>query len=90
VLGENSMSWPKFWCKLNKINKYHTNILVYGSEIYAMKVNAIRRLKKAEYTMLRWMCRVTLSDRIWAAQLADRLKNVCLEELVSLRRVWAT
>jgi len=36
--------------------------MVYGSETWAMKVNDMRRLERAQNTMLRWMCGVTLRD----------------------------
>jgi len=59
------------------------SVLVYGSETWAMKVNDMRRLERAENTMLRWMCDLTLRDKKLTAELLDCLNALpsCWTEL---------
>jgi len=39
-------------------------VLLYGSETWAMKVEDDNQLERAEQAMTRWMCGVSLRDRI--------------------------
>ena len=39
------------------------SVLLYGSEIWAMKVEDMNKLERAERSMLRMMCDVSLKDR---------------------------
>jgi len=57
--------------------------LVYGSEMWAMKVNDKRRLERVEITMLRWMCGVTLRDMVRSTELMNHFGIVCAEEVSS-------
>ena len=38
-------------------------VLVYGSEMWAMKAEDMQRLDRTERMMIRWMCCVRLSDK---------------------------
>jgi len=44
---------------------------MYGGETWAMKVNDMLRLERAENTMLKWMCGVTLKDIKRPSELMD-------------------
>jgi len=59
---------------------------VYDIETWAMIVNGMR-LEEAENTMLRWMCRVTLSDGTRTAELMDCLRIVGVEEVLRHERL---
>src|SRR5260221_433675 len=48
-------------------------VMVYGSETWAMKMEDMRRLERAERMMVRWMCGVTLKDRKTNEELLGRL-----------------
>jgi len=52
-----------------------------------MKENNMRRLERAENTMLRWICGVMLKDRVLSAESMDHLGIQCVEEVVSLGRL---
>lgn len=43
-------------------SSYVQCVMMYGSETWAMKVEDMQRLERAEM-MIRWMCGVTLKDR---------------------------
>ena len=45
------------------------SVLLYGSETWAMKVDDMQRLERIERLMLRWMCSVSLKDRIPSQEL---------------------
>jgi hypothetical protein len=49
------------------------SVLVYGSETWPMKVVDSDRLERTERAMMRWMCGVTLRDKIRSDDLRDRL-----------------
>ncbi len=60
------------------------SVLIYGSETWAVRVEDVSKLERAERMMVRWMCGVTLRDRIASVELYSRLG---LEEVgVVLRR----
>jgi len=40
------------------------SVMVYGSETWSMKEEDKRRLERAERMMVRWMCGVSLKDRV--------------------------
>ena len=46
---------------------------MYGSETWAVRVEDVRKLVRAEQMMVGWMCRVTLRDRIARVELYSRL-----------------
>ena len=47
--------------------------MIYGSETWAMKVEDRQRLERAERMMVRWMCGVTLNDKILLEELLSRV-----------------
>ena len=48
-------------------------VLIYGSETWPMKVEDMQRLKRMDHMMVRWMCGVSLKDRIASVDLNGRL-----------------
>ena len=50
--------------------------MVYESKTWPMKVEDKQKLERAENAMLRWMCGVTIKDRISTAELRERL-GIC-------------
>ena len=48
-------------------------VLIYGSETWAVRVKDVSKLGRAERMMVRWMCGVTLRDRIASVELYSRL-----------------
>ena len=60
------------------------SVLIYGCETWAVNVEDVSKLERAERMMVRWMCGVTLRDRIASVELYSQLG---LEEVgVVLRR----
>ncbi len=47
-------------------------VMVYGSETWAMKVEDMQRLERAERMMVRWMCGVNLKNGISIRTLNSR------------------
>ena len=47
--------------------------LIYGSETWPVKVEDMQRLERRERMMVRWMCGVSLKDRISSVELNERL-----------------
>jgi hypothetical protein len=41
---------------------YAQCVMMYGSETWAIKVEDMQRLERAEKMMMRWMCGMTLKD----------------------------
>ena len=52
-----------------------------------MKVEDTHRLVRAERMMVRWMCGVTLRDRVPSGELLERLDVVCVTELLTRGRL---
>ena len=48
-------------------------VLVYGSETWPLKVEDMQRLERTERMMVRWMCGVSLKNRISSEELNRRL-----------------
>ena len=53
-------------------------VLVYGSETWPLKVEDMQRLERTERMMVRWMCGVSLKNRISSEELNRRL---CIESV---------
>ena len=49
------------------------SVMVYASETWAVRVKEEQRMKRIENVMLRWMCGVTLRDKVPTAELRRRL-----------------
>ena len=58
------------------------NVLVYGSETWAMISEDIHRLERTERMMNRWMCGVKLSDRKANAELLSWLSIEIVSDVV--------
>jgi len=56
---------------------------VYGSETWAIKVNDMRILERAENAMFRWTCGVKFKDRARSAELMNTLGIGCVERSFS-------
>ena len=48
-------------------------VMVYGSETCPMRIEELRRLKRAERMMIRWMCGVTLKNRYKSEEFRKRM-----------------
>ena len=62
-------------------------VMMYGSETWAMKMEDIQRLERAEKMMIRWMCGVTLKDRKSSEELRERLGIVSVCDKVRSGKV---
>ena len=49
------------------------SVMLYGSETWPLKEDDINRIARTEKTMIRWMCNVTLRDRVPSDELRTRL-----------------
>ena len=58
------------------------SVMIYGSETWPMKVEDMNRLERTERMMMRWMCSVSLKDRLPIEELRRRLDNESISELV--------
>ena len=54
----------------------------YGSETWPLKVEDITRISRADKTMIRWMCNVSLKDGISSDELRDRLRIPDITEVL--------
>jgi hypothetical protein len=63
------------------------SVLIYGSETWAMKVEDLTRLERTERMMVRWMCGVTLRNRISSEELYQRLDLECVADVVRRGRL---
>ena len=61
--------------------------MVYGSETWSMKVEDKQKLERAENAMLRWMCGVTIKDRISTAELGGCLSICSITHFVQRGRL---
>ena len=57
--------------------------MVYASETWAVRVEEEQRMERNENVMLRWMCGVTLRDKVPKVELRRRLK---IEGVVEVMR----
>src|SRR5664279_3103439 len=57
-------------------------VLVYGSETWPIKVEDMQRLKRTEKMMVRWMCGVTLKNKISSVELYSRLDVEAVADVV--------
>ena len=60
---------------------------MYGSETLRMKVEDKQRLERAEKMMVRWMCGVTLKNRITSEELRNCLSIEAVTEIVRCGRL---
>jgi hypothetical protein len=62
-------------------------VMMYGSETWPMKVADMSRLERTEGMMIRWMCSVTLRDRVASKELRMRLGIESVLDLVRRSRL---
>ena len=63
------------------------SVMIYGSETWPMKVEDMNRLERTERMMIRWMCSVSLRDRVPTDELRGRLNIESISELVRRARL---
>ena len=66
---------------------YVQGVIMYGSETWAMKVEDMKRLERAENMMIRWMCGVTLKNVKASEELRQRLGIVSVADKVRQGRL---
>jgi len=59
------------------------SVMIYGTETWPMRIEDMQRLQRAERMMVRWICGVTLKDRIASEEL---LAHVGVESVSLLVR----
>jgi hypothetical protein len=62
-------------------------VMVYASETWPMRVEDRQRLERTEMMMVRWMCGVTLKNRIKSEELRNRLGIESVSEIVRRGRL---
>jgi hypothetical protein len=61
--------------------------MIYGSETCPMKVEDMNRVARTERMMIRWMCSMSLRDRVPTDELRWRLDIESISELVRWARL---
>mgnify|MGYP007071599789 CR=1 FL=1 len=61
--------------------------MVYGSETWAMTVELSNRLERTEMRMVRWMCGVSLRDRVSSEELRERMGIESVSDVVKRSRL---
>ena len=61
--------------------------MVYGSETWPMKVEHEKALERTEMRMIRWMCGVSLKDKITSAELRERMGVEGISEVMRRSRL---
>ena len=62
-------------------------VMVYDSETWTMKTVDMKRLARAEWMMVRWMCGVSLRDRKSSVELIERFGIEGVAEVVRRGRL---
>jgi hypothetical protein len=63
------------------------SVLVYGSETWPVKTEDMQRMERTERMMIRWMCGVSLKNRIASVELYRRLDVEEVSEVVRRGRL---
>jgi hypothetical protein len=63
------------------------SVMTYGSETWPLRVEDEDRLVRTENSMLRWMCGVTLKDRIKTEKLREQLGIVGVDDCIRRGRL---
>ena len=63
------------------------SVMLYGSETWPVKVEDSQRLHRNEMSMIRWMCGVSLKDRLSCEELGARLGIKSILEVMRQRRL---
>ena len=61
--------------------------MIYGSEMWAMRVEQSGRLELIEMRMVRWMCSVSLRDRVLSAEWRERMKIESVSDAMKWNRL---
>ena len=62
-------------------------VVLYGSEVWAVKEHDLARLERNDMTMIRWICRVRLRDRMSSYELRGCLGLESIRNAVQKRRL---
>jgi hypothetical protein len=62
-------------------------VLVYGSETWAVRVEDMQRLERTERMMVRWMCGVSLKNKVPSVELNRRLDIESVTDVVRRGRL---
>ena len=60
---------------------------MYGSETWPVKAEDLSCMERNDMRMIRWMCNVTLKDRVSSSDLRKRLKLDSISECMQKRRL---
>ena len=63
------------------------SVLIYGTEMWAMKADDLRSLERTERMMVRWICGVSLNDRRRSEDLCNLLGINCVADVVRRGRL---
>ena len=61
--------------------------MIYGSETWAMTMEQSGRLECTEMRMVRWMCDLSLGDRVPSAELRERMTIESLSDAMKWNRL---
>ena len=61
--------------------------MVYGSETWAMTVEIRHRLQRTEKQMVRWMCDVSVRDRVPSEKLRERMGIGLVSDVIRRNRL---
>ena len=63
------------------------SVMTYGSETWAMTAEQMMRLVRVERRMLRWMCGVSLKDKVSTVELQERMGVEAISDVVRRGRL---
>ena len=61
--------------------------MVYESETWAMNMEQSARLERTDMRMVRWMCGVSLRDRVPSVELRERMRIELVSDIVKWNRL---
>ena len=63
------------------------SVMLYGSEIWAVKEEDLDRLERNDMRMIRWMCNTSLKDKKSSDELRNRLGIHIIRDVIQARRL---
>ena len=63
------------------------SVMLYGSETWPLKEDDINRIARTEKSMIRWMCSVSLRDRVPSEELRARLGITSIVDMLRRNRL---
>ena len=63
------------------------SVMLYGSETWGVKEEDLVKLERNENAMIRWICGVTVKDRVASRELRDKLGLENIRSVVQRRRL---